>query len=257
LDHYRNRRSLIYRNEISASRYIDQREKSLLMHLLSPRHGERILNIVSSNNNFHLFLKAQGYQVTIFDLEGKSSKIQSPRAELPFSDNEFDIVTLISSLEVTADPQKVIAEACRVSRGSVFLGVLNRHSFAGLNKRIRHLADSDVKRGHLFSIGQLKRMIRNALGGNAEIRWGSVIFLPHTCYSFAGIVEENIPVYKNPFGAFLGLSFSVAFRYRTIQERISPFKLRLKSPEIQGTVRLMNKGCAPQLPSHSEPEKHF
>ena len=231
----------IDRMETPASRYIDSREKRLLMNLLSPSPGERILNIIKARDDLHLYLKGQGCQVTIFDLNQgiKSESSLSARAEdLPFSDNEFDIVTLIASLEFTRNPQRALTEAVRVSRGRVFLGVQNRYSLIGAQRRMGHLLNSQGKGGHLFSIGELKSMIRNALGSmNTHIKWGSVIFLPYGWYSFAAPIEENIPVFNNPFGAFLGISFSVAYRYRTIQERLSPFKLGIKRPEVSGTIR--------------------
>ena len=218
--------------------YIDSREKRLLMHLLSPKPGERVLSIVSGSDDFHLYLKSYGCHATVFELDRRGAGSLSDRAEqLPYCDNEFDIVTLIASLGFTRNPQKVIMEAARVSRGRVFLGVQNRYSLAGTQQRISHLFESMGNGEHLFSIGQLKRMIANALGGKTRIKWGSVIFLPYGWYTFAGPIEENIPVSKNPFGAFLGISFSVTFRYRTIQDPISSFKLGIKRPEIQGTVR--------------------
>lgn len=234
-------------SETPAGRYIDNREKKLLLHLLVPTAGERILNISCGLEDFHTYLRGQGCQVTKFELDGNvaidsETGILTGQAEdLPFSDNEFDIVTLIASLEFTKNPQKAIMEAVRVSRGRVFIGVQNRYSLAGTKQRINRFLEARTNGVRFFSIGQLKRMIRNALGGHADIKWGSVIFLPYGWYSFAEAIEENIPVFNNPFGAFLGLSFSVVYRYRTIQERISPFKLGIKSPEVPGTVRAMQK----------------
>jgi len=49
-------------------------------------------------------------------------------ADIPFSDNEFDVVTLTGGLQGSANPQKALAEAVRVSRNRVFVGFLNRYS---------------------------------------------------------------------------------------------------------------------------------
>ena len=62
-------------------------------------------------------------------------------------------------------------------------------------------------------------MIRRQLPG-VRIQWGSVIFLPWGWYDFATGLEERLPAMNNPFGAFFGLSFSVTFTFRTIQEII-------------------------------------
>ncbi|MDO8785458.1 MAG: hypothetical protein Q7J12_04495, partial [Syntrophales bacterium] len=75
------------------------------------------------------------------------------------------------------------------------------------------------------------------------IKWGSVIFFPCGFYKFTGAVEEFLPVMKNPFGAFLGLSFPVTFRYKTIQDVImKPFKIKGKSGyPVGGVVRKEKK----------------
>jgi hypothetical protein len=81
-------------------------------------------------------------------------------------------------------------------------------------------------------------MVRHHLQG-IRIRWGSVIFLPYGWYGFAKKLEESIPVIKNPFGAFFGLSFSVTFSYTTIQEPVrESFKITSKNRQpIHGAVR--------------------
>ena len=241
---FKSKRLDMGRKETPAERYIGSRVKRLSMHLLAPRPGERILNIINGMSDFNLLFKEHGCQVTVFDLIqdkvdcGGRSSLLSGADDLPFSDNEFDMVTLIESLEVARNPQKLIREAVRICRSKIYIGVQNRHSLVGTQKRISHVFDTNTPNAvHLFSIVQLKRMVRNALGGDVPIKWGSVIFLPYGWYSFAVPVEEYIPVLNNPFGAFLGISFSVAYRYRTIQDRISPFKLGIKSREVSGTFR--------------------
>jgi SAM-dependent methyltransferase len=171
---------------------------------------------------------------------GDRAELYLGRAEdLPFSDNEFDIVSLIASLELAANPEKAISEAIRVCRGRVFLGVLNRYSITGLRKSARaFFHPADYERARFFHVGELMGMIRRFLPG-VRIQWGSVIFLPAGWYGSAARLEEAIPVMKNPLGAFLGFSFSVTFNLRTVQDIISdPFKIRAKSSQpVQGVVR--------------------
>ncbi|MDO8785573.1 MAG: methyltransferase domain-containing protein, partial [Syntrophales bacterium] len=116
--------------------YIDGREKELILALTLPRKGERLLDVGCGTGEHLLFFRERGCDVTgiepsPFMLEiakqklGHRAEVHTGKAEdLPFSDNEFDIVTLITSLEFTDDPEKAIAEAVRVSRDRVFLGVL-------------------------------------------------------------------------------------------------------------------------------------
>lgn len=163
--------------------------------------------------------------------------------DLPFADNEFDIVTLITSLEFLDQPAKGISEAIRVSRDRVFLGVLNRYSFIGARRKLRALfTESLYRRARFYSFGAVEGMIRSCLG-SVDIRWGSVCFLPSRCYSFGTGIEECIPVRKNPFGAFLGLAFSVVYNYRTVQDMIQdPFQFRTDHHRhVQSTVRGMKR----------------
>ena len=230
-----------------AELYIQEREKRLILHLLSPRSGERLLIIGCGGGDYSLFMQSKGCRVTFQEIDSFGT---GAAEDLPYEDDEFDIVAVIAALEMTRSPQNVISEAVRVCRRRVFLGVRNRYSLVGTQQRISGILQQTVSGGtlpggNLFSIGQLRRMIKRALGGDAPVQWGSVIFLPYGWYSFAGRIEENIPVFKNPFGAFLGLSFPVTYRYRTIQEPVSAFKLNIKRHEAPGAVRGMGRHSSP------------
>jgi SAM-dependent methyltransferase len=213
-------------------RYLDGRVKSLILDLTEARAGERLLDIGCGNGeNLGLF-RRKGCDVTGIDpspllIDQASQRLRS-RAELrigiaedlPFSDNEFDIVTLIHSLEFAEDPGLAVAEAIRVCRGRVFIGVMNRYSLSGAQGRLTDLFPHPAgRKARSFHLASLSAMIRQQLPG-VRIQWGSVIFLPWGWYDFATGLEELLPVMNNPFGAFLGLSFSVTFTFRTIQEII-------------------------------------
>ncbi|MBA4396117.1 MAG: class I SAM-dependent methyltransferase [Syntrophus sp. (in: bacteria)] len=215
-----------------AGRYIDGREKSLILDLLSPRGGERVLDVGCGTGDHMLLFRRKGCDVTGIDPSPHMLKLAREKLgskadfhpgyaeDLPFSDNEFDIVTLITSLEFTNDPGRAISEAIRVCRGRVFVGALNKYSCLGLSRRIRGAPRPSIyDHARFFHIAELNAMIRSNLQG-IRIRWGSVVFLPEGWYGFAQKLEEAIPVMKNPFGAFLGLSFPVTFTYATIQEPV-------------------------------------
>jgi SAM-dependent methyltransferase len=220
------------RRVISADGYRDGRIKGLILDLAAPRAGERLLDIGCRNGD-HLFLfRKKGCDVTGIDpspshldlarqrLEHRADLHQGRAEDLPFSDNEFDLVTLIISLEFTGDPGRAIAEAVRVCRGRLFIGVMNRFSLIGAQGRLLRLFQLPPHEGvRFFNLSALNAMIRSQLQG-VRIQWGSVLFLPWGCYASGAGIEERIPVMNNPFGAFFGLSVSVNFSYRTIQEVI-------------------------------------
>jgi SAM-dependent methyltransferase len=215
-----------------AGRYLNGRIKSLILDLTAPRAGERLLDIgCGSGDHLNLFRK-KGCDVTGLDpsslmldlarqrLSHRADLHQGRAEDLPFSDNEFDIVTLITSLEFTDDPDLAVAEAIRVCRGRVFIGVMNRYSLIGVQGRLTSLFNPPINtKARYFHLARLTTMIRSQLQG-VRVQWGSVIFLPWSWYGFGAGLEERIPVMNNPFGAFFGLSFSVTFSYQTIQQTI-------------------------------------
>jgi ubiquinone/menaquinone biosynthesis C-methylase UbiE len=221
-----------------AGRYIDGREKSLILDLTTPRVGEKVLDIGCGTGEHLLLFMKKGCDTTGVELSphmldiakqklGNRADLYMEKAEdLPFPDNEFDIVTMISSLEFIDDPQKAICEAIRVCRGRIFLGGTNKLSVLGTSWKYKRLGHPSMNKSfRFFHIGQLMSMVRNQLQG-VRTQWGSVIFLPYRWYTFATRFEEAIPIMKNPFGAFLGMSFPVTFTYRTLQDVIrEPFKI--------------------------------
>jgi len=238
-----------------AGRYVQGQETRLIMDLLAPRARETVLDVGCGTGEHLLLFRERGCEVTGLDPSavmlaaaekklGSRATLRTGAAEdLPFDDNEFDIVTLITALEFTDDPRKAIQEAIRVCRGRVFLGVLNRYSLTTTWRRLKGMfAPTIYDQARFFDIGELMGMIHAEMPG-AAIRWGSVISLPCGASEFAQSVDESVPVMKNPFGAFLGLSFPVTFRYRTVQNVIGdPFRIKSKSGEpASGMVQEMKK----------------
>ena len=231
--------------------YLDERKKNLILRLAAPERGERLLDIGCGTGEYLALFQNSGCDVTGIDssaellalarqkLGQKVELLPGQAEDLPFNDNEFDIVSLIFPLEFTADPEKALAEAIRVSQGRVVIGVHNKFSAAMLQRQICCLfSPSFDKMARFYQILELKRLIRSFLPG-VDIRWGSVIFLPVRWYGFAVPLEEALLVMNNPFGAFLGLSFPVNFNLRTVQDIIGdPFKMKADERQpAQGIVR--------------------
>jgi SAM-dependent methyltransferase len=175
---------------------------------------------------------------------GGRAEFHEGRAEdLPFSDNAFDHVVLITALEFTEDPGLAVSEAIRVCRNRVFLGLLNPYSLLAVQRGLEgRLRDTVYSRARLLSLRKLSGMIRDRLG-STPLTWGSVILFPASWYPAAGTLEERLPAVKNPFGAFMGLSFPMRYRYRTVQEAIrDPFKMKANQRNpVHGAVREMER----------------
>lgn len=231
--------------------YLDTREKTLILNLTAPQWGETMLE-VGCDTGEHLIL-FNNHGCTVSGLEPSPARLETARQklgnkaelylgkaeELPFSDNEFDIVSLILPLTFANDIEKAIGEAIRVCRGRVFIGGMNMFSLCAMQLKLHEYFNvSHYQTARLFHAGALKRIVRSLLPG-VRILWGSIIFLPAGWYGFAIRLEEAIPVMNNPFGAFLGLSFPVTYNLRTVQDIIGdPFKIERKETQpVQGIIR--------------------
>jgi len=231
--------------------YVDSREKKLILDLLAPKEGERVLDVGCKTGN-HLFsLRRAGCNVTGIDSSpymldiarrklGNRVDFHSGTPEdLPFSDNEFDIVTLIYCLEFVENPQKTIEEAIRVSSERVFIGFLNKYSLTTPQRKVKEIFHSSLQN---FGIWEIINMIKSNLS-HTSIKWGSVIFFPLGWYPLASGLEECVPVTKNPFGSFIGLTFPVIYSHMTIQD---PLKEALKTgaageQRMPGTAKEIEK----------------
>ena len=155
----------------STGRYLDGRVKSLILDLTAPRAGERLLDVGCGSGEHLGLFRRKGCDVTGIDpssflidqagqrLRSRAELRTGPAEDLPFSDNEFDIVTLINSLEFSDDPGLAVAEAIRVCRGRVFIGVMNRYSLIGAQGRLTNLfhppAGTNTRFFHLASISAM------------------------------------------------------------------------------------------------------
>jgi SAM-dependent methyltransferase len=234
--------------------YMDARIRELILTLAAPRAGERLLDIGCGRGDYLALFREKGCDVTGIDSSpvrldlarrrlGHRAELRQGRVDdLPFSDNVFDLATLITSLEFTDDPGRAIAEAIRVSRDRVFVGIMNRWSLIGAQGRLSSLFPPPPGcRPHPLSLASLSAMVRNQLPGVA-LHWGSVLFLPWGLYTFGAGLEERIPLLKNPLGAFLGLVFPVTVSLLTIQEVIrepEPIASNGRTP-VPGVVRGSN-----------------
>jgi ubiquinone/menaquinone biosynthesis C-methylase UbiE len=118
---------------------------------------------------------------------------------LPFKENSFDCVALITTLEFIPDPERVVDEALRICRGKVLLGV--KRWLQGMFRR------SIFDRGRFYSIWELKRLVTK-LAPEAIVEWASVLVLPMSWQHHFPRFERWLSFRENPLGAFLGMAVS-------------------------------------------------
>jgi len=197
-------------------RFVDVLEKKVIADLCRVRRGNKILEIGCGTGHFSAYFKELGAEVVGLDTspemlriardEHKGLEIDLSRGDayrLPFADNSFDLVAMITTLEFMSSPHKALEEAFRVSRGRVFLGILNRNSLLAL-KRNRS-GKKLWKEARFYTLKE----VTDLLGPDKEIRWRGVISLPlinsDLGFGLRLSLEEFLSGLSLPFGAFVGI----------------------------------------------------
>ncbi|MCU0558619.1 MAG: methyltransferase domain-containing protein [Desulfobacterales bacterium] len=217
-------------------------EIQLLRELLQPRPGESVLDIGCGTGACLNAFVEMGLRVTGIDpsttmldlaLHRVGNRVDLYRGvaeDLPFEDNSFNHACLFTSLEFVEDPKKALAEACRVARDRLFIGVLNRYAIKGLERWVKGMFTHSIyNHARFFSVWELKHMIYD-LVGHVPISWRSVCQLPLPSGKFAASLEQTL-LQRCPFGAFVGMVVVLVPRFRT-----RPLTVRYQASGAPGTV---------------------
>ena len=225
---------------------------SLATRLLTPKPRERLLDVGCGTGRRLQFFKREGLVATGLDqspamLElarrrlGAEADLYDGRPEdLPFEDDHFDLVTLIFCLERTENPAAAVAEAFRVARKRVFIGVNNAFSLQTMGSRVYNFWGRSNRRGRFFSLWDILSIIR-AAGGPVPVRWATVGMLPAFLTRKASSFEAYPLVQKSPFGSFLGVVADMTCLARTRNPVRAAQKLtgkKVTSPQPCGLYHL-------------------
>ncbi len=221
----------------SQGRTIDRSVEKLILALVEPKPGERVLDIGCGSGNHLIVLSRLGLDVSGIDASphmihkaeerlGQRCALRTGTAEsLPFEDNEFDLAVFINSLEFLDDPLRALREAGRVANRKVFVGVINSLSWNGLLRRVQgYFGDPLFNRARFYNVWQMKSLLQMAYGP-VPVAWECIKIRP-------SFTEGAMPVGRNyqvgrhfPFGFFLGFSATMVYRIKTDN---LPLKLKLK-----------------------------
>lgn len=161
-------------------RYVLAREKRFLQHMVSPwpRRRQHLLEVGCGSGFFLEMFWEAGFDVTGIDRSPAMVTRARDRMgyrvdfhlgmaeELPFDDNEFDFVALITVLEFCDDPARALREAHRVARKGVLVGFLNRFSLYYLShgRKGKGRKSGLLRSAKWFSWPEMKRLLTENLG---------------------------------------------------------------------------------------------
>lgn len=222
-----------------------EQEARLILGMLKPTPGRRLLDIGCGTGARLSALLEKGLDVTGLDpspymldiakdkLKNRVDFHRGVGESLPFDDNAFDYVTLITSLEYVQDPQKVLEEAGRVAKDKIFIGIYNRHAVKCIKRRVKRMfAETMFDHAQFYSIWKLKSMVR-AIMGDVPMNWKTICRFPATIETCFNGIGASYLLEKMPFGEFAGMLIKPVPRFKA-----TPLKLKYKTkhstaPSIQ------------------------
>ena len=219
-------------------------EINLMMRLLAPEKGRRILDIgcgtgISLEPLLDKGLSLTGIDSSPYMLDLASKKLGSSvdlhkglGEDLPFDDNSFDAAFFFTSLEFMDRPAKAIEEACRVAKDRVVICALNRYAPLNMARRLKGFFVSGIyTHANFFSIWELKQLLFGMLG-NVPVKWKTTLQFPFACSRMAAWIENNKLIQKSIFGTLIGMEIRLVPKFRT---RAMTLKVRTQKAYNQAT----------------------
>ncbi len=216
----------------SRNRIAAELETRLTLGMLKPVRGRSLLDVGCGTGARLSPLLKEGLYVAgldpspyMLDIAGEKlgNRVELHRGfgeVLPFEDNSFHYVSLITTLEYVDDPVKAVEEALRVAKDKIFVGIYNRHAIQCLQRRIRGMfVESIFSRARFYTIWEIKQMLAKVIG-EAPVEWKTVCQFPGFIEKYLYPAEHYGWVQKSPFGAFAGIAVIPVPRFRTTRRTL-------------------------------------
>ena len=232
-------------------------EKEILLRLWSPPSPQRVLEVGCGTGLFLEWFAELGHQVT--GLEPSSSMLSICRdrlpdrisldrgyaEHLPYEDNAFDTVALITTLEFVDDPLQALREAGRVARRHILVGALNRYSLISCCRYVEGLWKPTVYRyARFFSVFALHQLSHKVFSGSVPLHWGTCLSLPLRTLKYLRVIERSRFFQWHPFGHFIAMRIDPRHTMRTVQQPVfSELRAGIGQASVQASCwRLPERG---------------
>ncbi len=208
---YRTRRGMMY----------DRLERKAIDRLLPPApDGGTLLEVGCGTGHWSEYFGTKGFDVTGVDVSEPMIAIARQRknvrgdfvvadaAKLPFSDDSFDVVAAITSLEFVAEAAQVVAEMVRCVKktgGTLIVGALNRLS--AYNQRKKRRTGSMYASAHMSSPSEMGALL--APFGQPAVLVAGFVPRSEALVSLAPLLERMGSLAGSQRGAFLAAKVTI------------------------------------------------
>jgi len=191
-----------------AGQRADRLEKAALGRVLAALGPPgSALEVGCGSGHFARWLAGQGWRVVGLDHSAPMLAqarthdalplVQGDALALPYPEQAVDVVAMVTVLEFLPDPRAALAEAWRVARRGLLLGVLNRLSPVAWMRRLESLFRPNIYNTACFyGPWELARLVRATAGRPVNLSWTTTLW-PR------GLPLEGGPL---PGGAFIALA---------------------------------------------------
>lgn len=212
--------------ESDLGRITDRIEEELILDLIGPVSGKRLLDVGCGDGVLSVRLAQSGADVTGLDSEPQMLVAARRRANesgvqvsfvdgaaqaLPMNGCSFDIVVAVTMLCFVADPEHAVREMARVLRpgGRLVIGDLGRWSSWAARRRIAGWLGSMTWRAARFrTTGELRRLAFEA-GLLVETVRGAVYYPPsNLCARWLSPLDSGFSRHTTLGAAFIALAAS-------------------------------------------------
>lgn len=201
----------------SRGAWIGNIEFRLLRQLLAAHRSESLIDIGCGSGYFTRRFAHEGLRATGIDPDagmvdystrhrtGTDTYLMADASALPFADKSFDYAVAITSLCFIQEQRAALAEAMRVTRKRIVLGLLNRHSLLYWQKG-RHGGSGAYRGAHWHTRTEVEGLLRELPVTRSQTR--SAIYLPGGGY--VARAAENVIPQRVLLGGFLAVAANLS-----------------------------------------------